>query len=106
MELNEKPKTPQKSKFIIVFCWAISIVILYLLHFHMGWYHGQSIKPCLCFGLLTLAIACGCPAFIVWLWISELPRGRKISYALIAVAVTIPAVWVIGFVWMLMHLAP
>ena len=109
MDSGETNKGSQLRVFCLLLLWVGGVLALYFLHFRLGIYHeGSSWHYIMCaiFGLPVLGIACGCPIVIVWLWMTRFSRLRKVCLTVIAISITIPLVWSIGFVWLILHMAP
>ena len=109
--MNSGPASLISRTRVIVFLaiWLLSVLLLYAGHSSFGWYHGQSwyaLLPCLISIWPAPGVACSCLVFIQWLWVTDTSPLRKVCFTVLAIAISGPVVMVLGFFWVLMHMAP
>lgn len=89
--------------------WLLAVVLLYFGHLPYGMYHGKPGQyhwPCLMFIWPAPGVACFCLVFVQWLWASRVATVRKVCFSILAIAVSVPIVMFLGFIWLLVHMAP
>jgi len=109
MDSTEEAQESRRRLFRLGRRWAIAVLALYALHFATGIYHEASLGHyalCAAFGLPVLGLACACPVAIAWVWGTQRSRARKIRFTVRAIAITVLVVCPVGFVWLLLHMAP
>jgi hypothetical protein len=99
-----------RRRLAIFLClWVGSVLLLFAWHLLMGFYHPPEPQwwlPCMIGIWIAPGIACFCLVFIQWLWASDTSILRKVCFSVLALAVAGPMTVVVGFIWMLLHMAP
>lgn len=94
---------------VFLVLWTALVVLIFACHLPLGFYHGKAwydFSACAISIWPAPGVACACPVFISWLWVTDISPLRKACFTVLAIAITIPTVMTLGFFWLLMHMAP